>query len=37
MKGRKQSEVLQKGKKEEENINKEIDKLKQQLQQENKK
>ena len=36
-KSRKQSEVLEKGKKEEENINKEIDKLKQQLQQENKK
>jgi len=37
LKGRKQSEVMEKGKKEEDNINKEIDKLKQQLQQENKK
>jgi hypothetical protein len=37
MKGRKQNEVLEKGKKEEDNINKEIDKLKQQLQQEKKK
>jgi tetratricopeptide (TPR) repeat protein/opacity protein-like surface antigen len=37
MKGRKQNEVLEKGKKEEDNINKEIDKLKQQLRQEKKK
>jgi hypothetical protein len=37
MKGKKQSEVMQQGKKEEENINKEIDKLKQQLKQEKKK
>jgi hypothetical protein len=36
MNGKKQNEVLEKGRKAEDNINKEIDKLKQQLKQDNK-